>query len=381
MTTPARLASIVFLTAILIKFPAPELAHSNQSQTTPDSSVELISYDDGPHIHWQNDTTASILYFIDGEFIQKQLERQPNLTFQGFANDDTITYTLRGQHNTPDPHTLSGASKILALSDIHGEYEYFVDILQKTSLIDSARHWIWGDGHLVIVGDVFDRGDKVTECLWLIYQLEIEARSAGGAVHYLLGNHEMMILRDDLRYVNEKYTEGISRRNRINYTKLFGPDMELGRWLRTKNTVFRLGEILFVHGGISPTLVDSAFNLSEINNRVRELLDLPAPQLLFNPRSLFLTKSFGPLWYRGYHYEMENKYERAMTSQLESILRYFDAKTVVVGHTGVDSVSSLYDGRVYAVDIPFEDIHALEALLWNKNGFFRVTATGELRQL
>lgn len=375
--SPLQSCLLVFLVLFLIH----HLAYPIQSQSTSDSIAEVISYDDGPHLFWQNDSTAIVLYFLDGEIIRKELAYQPNMSFEGLANDDTITYKLHPQLDNQDQEVLDGVSKILALSDIHGEYEYFVDILQKTKIIDSARHWTWGNGHLVIVGDVFDRGDKVTECLWLIYQLEAEASDAGGAVHYLLGNHELMILRNDLRYVNKKYVDGISRRNRIDYPELFGPDMELGRWLRNKNTVARINNILFVHGGLSSTLIDSAFSISEINNRMRDLIDFPAPELLFNQRSLFLTKSLGPQWYRGYHYAMEDRYEKATAAQVDRILKYFEADAIVVGHTGVDSVLSLFDGRVYAVDIPFEEIHSLEALLWEDCKFYRVTGSGKIHAL
>ncbi len=75
---------------------------------------------------------------------------------------------------------------------------------------------------------------------------------------------------------------------------------------------------------------------------------------------------------------MEGLYEQATPLQVETVLEYFEAKAIVVGHTGVDSVSSLYGGRVYAVDIPFEDIHSFEGLLWDGSGFYRVTGSGEL---
>ena len=381
MTPMNKLPLQSCLTVFLVLFLIHNLAYPIQSQTTSDSIAEVISYDDGPHVYWQDDSTAVVIDFVDGEFVSRELPNQSDLTFKGFRANDTITYKLHPQLNIIRPEIMNGISKILALSDIHGEYGYFVEFLQKINMIDSARHWTWGNGHLVIVGDVFDRGDRVTECLWLIYQLESEAIAAGGAVHYLLGNHELMILRNDLRYVNKKYVDGISRRNRIDYPDLFGPDMELGRWLRSKNTVVRLNDILFVHGGLSPELIDSAFSISEVNHRMRELIDLPAPELLFNQRSMFLTKSLGPQWYRGYHYAMEDRYEKATSAQVDQILKCFEANAIVVGHTGVDSVLSLYDSRVFAVDIPFEEIHSLEALLWVDSGYYRVTGSGELRPL
>lgn len=381
MKTRNRTALCFRVMAFVLLALGSVFAQTSHAQDSTDSAVEVISYDDGPHVYWQDDTTAIALYFVDGEFIREVIDFQSGRSFVGLAWDDTVLYTLSPELNTPGPESVEGASRVLALSDIHGEHEYFVEILQNAMVIDSARHWIWGDGHLVIVGDVFDRGDKVNECLWLIYRLEQEAAFAGGAVHFTFGNHELMVLRDDLRYVSEKYLKGISRRSRINYSELYGPDFELGRWLRTKHAAIRINGILFTHGGISPALLDSGYNLTEINERMRETLDLPAAELMFNQRSKFLTGSFGPLWYRGFHYEMENRYQQATSEDIDRVLSYFDVTAVVVGHTGVDSVTGLYDNRVFAVDIPFEDIQCIEALLWENNSFYRVLCSGELREI
>ena len=63
--------------------------------------------------------------------------------------------------------------------------------------MDSACHWTFGKGHLVICGDLFDRGNDVTAELWLLYKLEEEAKEKGGYVHTILGNHEIMNLSGD----------------------------------------------------------------------------------------------------------------------------------------------------------------------------------------
>lgn len=374
-----RAALYDILSMILLLALLPSAGLCGPEIAAGDTTAVELTHDDGPHVYWRDDTTALVLYFIDGEFIQREFPATTDVSFAGFAADDTITYRLHTESTTPKPETITDASRILALSDIHGEYEYFVEILQTRAVIDSARHWIWGDGHLVIVGDVFDRGDRVTECLWLIYQLEAEAVAAGGGVHFVLGNHELMPLRDDLRYVNDKYLEGISRRNRIRYRELFGPQMELGRWLRSKHTAVKVNGILFVHGGISQPFVDSAYTLSELNQRMRSVLDRPSQELLLDTRSRFLTGSLGPLWYRGFHYAMDGRYGHASQEDVDRVLAHFDARAIVVGHTGVDSVSALYDNRVFAVDIHFEEIHCLEALLWDDGVVYRVTCDGELR--
>jgi hypothetical protein len=117
--------------------------------------------------------------------------------------------------------------------------------------MDSAYNWIFGDGHLVLTGDFFDRGDQVTEVLWLIYSLEDKAKAVGGYVHFVLGNHEIMNLSGDLRYLHPKYVQNTVLLNEDYMGSLYGESSEIGRWLRTKNIVEKVGTILFAHAGIS----------------------------------------------------------------------------------------------------------------------------------
>ena len=95
--------------------------------------------------------------------------------------------------------------KIAALSDIHGQHDLAVEILTNHQIIDAEENWIYGEGHLIIVGDIFDRGEKVNETLWLLYKLEGQAKEAGGKVHVLLGNHEYLVFSKDLRYIHRNY--------------------------------------------------------------------------------------------------------------------------------------------------------------------------------
>ena len=144
-------------------------------------------------------------------------------------------------------------SKQLVVSDIEGNFGALRKLLQANGVIDQDLKWTFGDGHLVTIGDFFDRGDRVTEVLWLIYSLEDQARAAGGYVHFVLGNHEIMNLSDDLRYLNAKYKESAALMN-LRYMTLYDEDSELGRWLRTKNIVERVGKGLLLHAGISQNI-------------------------------------------------------------------------------------------------------------------------------
>jgi hypothetical protein len=85
-------------------------------------------------------------------------------------------------------------NKLIAISDIEGNFMAFTETAAANGVIDTNFNWTFGEGHLVLTGDFFDRGTQVTEVLWLIYSLEEKAKDAGGYVHYILGNHEIMNL-------------------------------------------------------------------------------------------------------------------------------------------------------------------------------------------
>jgi len=346
------------------------LAVSIRGQTPAPDSL-----DDGPHVYLQRPSGATVFYLCDGEVSKREYENQDTVRFHGFCRDTVNSYTIPLQVHEVQPHVYTNVSRVFAVSDIHGEYEAFVDLLTKSGVIDKSLHWNWGNGHLVIVGDVFDRGDRVTECLWLIYRLEQEASQDGGRVHYILGNHETMVLRNDLRYVNDKYLKGVVRKTKISYADLFGPDMVLGRWLRAMPTLVKLNNVLFVHAGIAPDFIDSDRDMEYVNNLTRSSIDYKTYRTAFDEELQNLYGSKGPFWYRGL--VTENRYPRAAQDEVERILDFYGAESMVIGHTEVDQVTSFYGGLVTAIDVPLEDLGSLQGYLWEDNTVYRVTGSGE----
>src|SRR5882724_2110009 len=94
----------------------------------------------------------------------------------------------------------TGVDRVVAIGDVHGAYDRFVEILRAASLVDDKGKWAGGRAHLVQLGDVVDRGPDSAKALDLIDRLQKDASRAGGAVHMLLGNHEVMRMLGDLRY-------------------------------------------------------------------------------------------------------------------------------------------------------------------------------------
>ncbi len=277
------------------------------------------------------------------------------------------------------PCRYPAADSLFVLSDVHGQCGAMVDLLQGQGIIDQQLNWNFGSGHLVVNGDVFDRGMQVNEALWLIYRLQQQAPQTGGAVHLLLGNHEVMALRGDDRYVMDALKERAAQIGAADYAALYGPSTLLGKWLRSLNTIEQIGDLLFVHAGISPTLMQSQLTYEDINNLVRRSLDASRESLLADSLMYMLLRSPGPVWYRGY---FPSKKKPQLTSeQVEQIMQTLDAAAVIVGHTTQDTVSSLYGGRVLAVDSGLKRGKATEGLVIIGNQRWRGLADGSRKRI
>ena len=211
----------------------------------------------------------------------------------------------------------------------------------------------------------------VTEVLWLIYSLEEKAKAAGGYVHFILGNHEIMNMSGDVRYVQERYIQHAAMLNKP-YMQLFGPDSEIGRWLATKNIAEKVGDILFTHGGISSYVNNLQIPLKEINEISRPFYTDTTYQYKDN-RLDVLYSDFGPFWYRGYYKDIP----KASKAQIDSTLDFYNIHHIATGHTIVaENISSLYKGRIINTDVHHADGHS-EALLVENGKFLRVNAAGE----
>jgi hypothetical protein len=185
----------------------------------------------------------------------------------------------------------------------------------------------------------------------LIYRLEGQAAKAGGAVHLILGNHEIMVLNHQESYVADKYLLMADKLN-MSYANLFSKQTILGQWLRSKNTILMINDHLFVHAGLSPDFVEIGFTLHDINKHVRYFLNYPYRESHGEISRKTIMGKNGPFWYRGY-LEDNHEYKHLPEEELSKILSVFQASRIFIGHTNVQGVTPLYQSRVYAMDVPF----------------------------
>jgi len=330
---------------------------------------------DGPYVFWSGDSLAYVGSICGDTAVFETFEAETDGTLR-FIDPcaPERTYEINASPREPDPAVFEGGGRIFAVSDVEGNPEELRILLRSAGVIDGEDRWAWGSDRLVFVGDMVDRGDQVTEELWWVYELERQAQRAGGRVHIVLGNHDTMIMYNDIRYADDKY-KLIAPKFRSSLSGLYGPSTEFGRWLRSKPTLMRIGDVLFVHGGISDTLVQSGLDLEGVNEAIRLGVDEPwrtrAPgthQMLFG--------SDGPLWYRGYFSD-----EELGPDAIAAALATYGAQTVVVGHTIVENVQRLHDGLVYGIDVTFTDGAKVQGLLIEDGRFFRVDAEGKVTPL
>jgi hypothetical protein len=293
--------------------------------TVNSQSIDSLLINDGPYIFIEQDGLIE-KSIVDGEVVLKK------------THLDSYKTSF-----TPENSTYKNVKKIVALSDIHGQYNLALEILKNNKIINKELKWNFGKGHLVIVGDVFDRGDKVTEVLWFLYNLEHQAEKKGGKVHYLLGNHEYMVLHSDLRYIHDKYAK-TSELLDTSYDQLFNNETVLGRWLRSKATMVKINDSFFVHGGISQKFLDLGFEIKNVNQLMRESIDRTKKEMKSTSFYKNYYSSNGPIWYRGYF--NDNLKDEAIVK----ILSQLHIKYMVVGHCSNEEVVQLYDNKVFGVD-------------------------------
>jgi hypothetical protein len=80
----------------------------------------------------------------------------------------------------------------VAIGDLHGDLAAARAALRLAGAIDERDLWIGGPLVVVQTGDVLDRGDDERALLAWLDRVAAAARAAGGALHRLVGNHEVL---------------------------------------------------------------------------------------------------------------------------------------------------------------------------------------------
>ncbi|ORX83167.1 Metallo-dependent phosphatase [Anaeromyces robustus] len=233
-------------------------------------------------------------------------------------------------------------NRIIAVGDIHGDYEHLIAILRHAKLIDEENNWIGKDSILVQVGDLNQRGNETPKIYNTMIDLREQAKEKGGIVYMLLGNHEILEIQGNHFYTSmsdyELYggVEGLE--------EAFSPEGRIGQFVRQEmNVTMVVGDSLFVHASLTPEYlaITEGGTVDDLNAHAREiLLDTPSVEGLYElylqgvNHTVYNDPVFnpddGPLGTRIFANGEETD---EMCSKLEKTLELTNTKRMIVGHT------------------------------------------------
>ncbi len=331
-----------------------------------------VTLTDGPYL-FRHDSAIKALW------IKNSMVKEKTLTVENFdetARKFKLKFSFNdiagvGPGNPDFDQRYNDVDCVAVITDLHGEYKKFARLLKGNGVTDKDLNWSFGTGHLVVLGDIFDRGGSVTDILWSVFALERQAEASGGKVHVLLGNHEFMELGGDGSFANEKYLR-LQNVLGMPYPELYSDKSILGRWLRSKPVVITINKMIFTHGGLSEELVRKGLTISVINTIYYDLLNgkkVPATEL---ENAAFLQGSEdSPLWYRGYFTDRS-----FTTARLMSVLGFYGMEKIIVGHTTFDEMISLYGSRLIGADAGIMNRSSGEILIYKEGVFYRGSKSG-----
>ncbi|KAI4997816.1 hypothetical protein ZWY2020_053158 [Hordeum vulgare] len=295
----------------------------------------------------------------------------------------------------PTPATfLPSPSRLVAIGDLHGDLPKSLTALRLAGLLPSANRpgssasatstsWSAGPTLAVQLGDILDRGGDELRLLYFLRRLSISAAAQGGALLPILGNHEVMNVSGDFRFVTPQglqefsgwagwYRAGLAIKRRcggleqpknpfLGVPKAFPgirrefwdgirsrlaalrPDGPIARrFLADLPTVLVVGDSVFVHGGLLEANVE--YGLERINAEVSDWIrgergdNARAPEYLCGRDAVVWLRRFS----EGFNCDCQ---------RLQGVLGMIPgAKRMVMGHTiqseGINAVCGAQAVRV-----------------------------------
>jgi len=286
----------------------------------------------------------------------------PGVYRHGGVRPGFLAAAARGRdHSKEQPGVWEGVERIVAVGDVHGDYDQLVAVLKSAGLIDEQLNWTAGKTHLVQTGDILDRGPDSRKAMDLLMRLEKQAEEAGGYVHALIGNHEAMNVYGDLRYTSagefasyrdpeyeQKHRPDTSHPLGYDEHRMqFSPDGYYGKWIVNHDAVIKINDTLFLHGGISAKYANA--KIRDMNEKVRQ-------ELKGDPAKLeggIVRDPDGPLWYRGLATG-----DASLEPLVEKIRKNFGVQRIVISHTYADAaITPRFDRKVILIDIGLSRVY------------------------
>ena len=285
------------------------------------------------------------------------------------------------------PLRVSAPGRGVALGDIHGDIGQARRALTIAGVLGDGGdavnpEWIGGDTVVVQVGDVLDRGDDEIAILILLQKLHKQAEKEGGAVYILNGNHEVLNVSGDFRYVTQgafqestRFGEHLvnlfgdsfkdafggaeedARKRQVKArVGLFSPGGPLAQQLAMNSTVLIVNDTVFAHGGLMPRHVE--FGLERLNRAVSDWMR--GREIADEKDRVALGMAIGSVkdsvvWNRTFgteNFVTDTDRDRACEVLGKTLDAIPGAKRMVIGHTPqLGGCNGECDGRIWRVDV------------------------------
>jgi hypothetical protein len=251
----------------------------------------------------------------------------------------------------------TGRGRVVAIGDVHADLDAFRLALRTAGAIDARDQWVGGRLTVVQLGDLVGRSDEERQVLDLLFTLQQRARQAGGAVHALIGNHEVFGGRLDNQAIGPNPFPGWEG---VPGLRLDEPRLRLlppharpraaalmpggpyARRLAEFPVVLTLGQTVFVHGGVTPRW--ARYGVDRINREVRDWL---RGQTGEPDSTLGVDDGDRVMWTRQFSANVTGE----DCAVLEESLKVLRARRMVVAHTVHPEITARCDERLWAVDV------------------------------
>jgi hypothetical protein len=343
--------------------------------------------------------------------VLRRTQSLPNLSSQTGGFGEKNVNSLDGElRNDTKTCVFPPTRKLVAIGDIHGDLMVAIKSLKLAGVIDhkipdntldvASIKWTGGDTFVVQLGDQIDRvrpsklfNSLCTEedeelyedegsdlkIIYLFEHLNKQAMRVNGAVISILGNHELMNVDGDFRYVSPKEFREFGNKfnGELKYNsdlpfgykerlEVFKPGGVLARSLaKNRYSIAQIGSWIFVHGGIT-TDCAKKYSLQKINNYIRRwLLGDTSPENMIHVHNLYHRDDdeHSPFWCRLYSdmddWSKESEYEFNKTMNLINVWNNknndFRAHGIVMGHSPQfmygNGINSSLNNRIWRVDV------------------------------
>lgn len=272
--------------------------------------------------------------------------------------------------------TWTGIERVVAVGDIHGDFNALVNILISSKLINQYGEWTGNQAHLVLMGDLIAGEKGSVQVLDLVMKIQAAAEQAGGRVHALMGNHDLLVASGKYSRLKKEEREAFlpsdmagGKKTRAFLDSLFLGDGVYTRWTANRPMAIMINDQLYVHAGMDERVL--GMSLQELNSITKAWIkyfqgrgEIPhySTEWVVGLQDGKFSNSEGPAFARDFKVtrrliKKPNKRPSGAVKRkiVREILEQYGAKRMVIGHVATPDGDVLLEHPYYGSDVIITD--------------------------